>query len=61
VSITIFGRVRIRRSERSTQAAEQSESIANRGACWRPPVDFRALWEQQLGRLDGLLAECNES
>jgi len=46
--MTIFGRVRIRGSERSTRAAEQSESIANRGACWRPPVDFRAQWEQQL-------------
>jgi hypothetical protein len=61
VSITIFGRVRIRQLERSTQTVERSEAIANRAPCWREPLDLRALWEQQLGRLDSLLAECVEN
>ena len=61
MSITIFGRVRIRQLERSTQTAERREAIANRAPCWREPLDLRTLWEQQLGRLDNLLAECAEN
>jgi hypothetical protein len=60
VSITIFGRVRIRQLERSTQTAESRAAIANRAPCGRE-LDLHELWEQRLGRLDGLLAECNES